>query len=298
MKSLFHAGFGCLLGLMTSCSDSSSDSKPAVDSTQIGAKGGLVSQDEASVDVPEGALSSPAKIGVAVSNVHVALPEGYVLAGPAIAFTPHGLTFDVPVTLTLPYSSSSEQLAVLRLEDEQDSTWDVLEGGKFSKGSATLDVTTFSIYAVAAQIAPSEGSGGAGGMSEGGGSAMADAGAANENAGAPGAGGAPTTVGDLSWSCDRTDTDGNGLRICSEYFYPAAIAELLGDKLVPGCPGAGNGILGDGCDTSDAVVGCLTHDVDDIPGVNVTNWFYMGTKEDLMNGVLCTEAGTEFIDPP
>src|SRR5258706_1372671 len=105
MKSVFRAGLFCALGLAASCSDSgSSGSKPTTDSSQIGKSGGVVSAaDEsvaASVDVPQGALPSAVKIGVAVSEVDVAPPDGYVLAGPPIAFTPHGLTFDVPVTLT------------------------------------------------------------------------------------------------------------------------------------------------------------------------------------------------------
>jgi hypothetical protein len=288
-------GFVGVLGLALSCSDSKSDDPgPTSDATKIGNDGGTVKGDKASVDVPEGALSDATKIGVAASDVDVAPPEGYTLVGTPIAFTPHGLSFEAPVTLTLPYSSSSDMLAVLRLEDEQDTTWDVVKGGTFADGSATVDVSTFSIYAVAAASEP-DGTGGAGGMSSG------TAGAAPDNEGgapAAAAGGAPSTaVGDLAWACDRTDTDGNGLHICSEYFYPAMIVKLVGDKIMKGCPGAGNGVVLDKCDTTGAVVGCKVHDADGIPGVTVLSWFYMGNKADIAGSKLCDNA-TEILDPP
>jgi hypothetical protein len=304
MKSLFYAGFACLLAVSISCSDSkTSDPISASDVGQIGSKGGTVTEGDASVEVPKGALSSPTKIGVAVSKVTVAAPDGYELVGPAIAFTPHGLTFDVPVTLTLPYTSSSTELAVLRLEDEKDKSWEVIEGGTFAKGSATLEVTTFSIYAVAAVSAAADGAGGAGGMSavgDVGGAPDSAAGASSaSDAGAPAAGGAPPAGdGDLTFACDRMDTDGNGLRICSDYFYPALVVQLAGGQIKKECPGAGNGVLLDACVTTGAVAGCFTHDVDGLPGVNVTNWFYAGTKVDLMNGKLCTETNSSWVDPP
>jgi hypothetical protein len=295
MRSLIHLGFVGALVLASSCSDSGSDDPAKTpDPTEIGADGGTVTQGNASVEIPEGALSEPIKIAVAASDVNVAPPDGYVLAGPPFAFTPHGTRFDAPVTLTLPYTSSSAALAVLRLDDEDDTSWEVVDGGTFAKGSATLDVTSFSIYAVAEESAEPAGMGGAGGMSTSG-----DAGSTPvENAGAPAAGGAPSVgVGDLTWSCDRMDTDGNGLRICSDYFYPAMIVKLIGD-LMPSCPGAGDGVLGEACDTSDAVGGCFSQDVDGIAGVTVTNWFYMGTADEIKNGILCTADNTTFVDPP
>ncbi len=294
MRIAFCLGLVGVLGLALSCSDSKSDdSGPKADASKIGTDGGTVKGDKASVDVPKGALSDATKIGVAASDVDVAPPEGYTLVGAPIAFTPHGLSFVVPVTLTLPYSSSSDSLAVLRLEDEQDTTWDVVKGGTFADGSATVDVSTFSIYAVATASAP-DGAGGASSMSTG------TAGAAPDTAGGapPAAGGAPSIgAGDVTWSCDRTDTDGNGLHICSDYFYPAMVVQLLGDKLVKGCPGAGNGVLLETCDTAGAVVGCKTNDVDGIPGVSVLNWFYAGKKADIAGSKLCDQA-TEILDPP
>lgn len=113
--------------------------------------------------------------------------------------------------------------------------------------------------------------------------------------GGGGAGGAGSGEGDLMFACDRMDTDGNGLRICTDYFYPALVVELA--SITPSCPGPGDGVLLDACDTTDAVIGCLARDADGLPGVNVTNWFYAGTADDIMNGVICSEDGVEFVEP-
>lgn len=249
--------------------------------------------DDAAVEIPEGALSDATKIAVTDSDVEVAAPEGYELAGPAIAFTPHGLSFDDDVTLTLPYASSASVLAVLRLDDEDDDSWEVVDGGTFARGVATLDVNHFSIYAVAAEVESPEGMGGTSGS---GGAPPATEGGmsgASESGGAPAAvGGAPAAGGDLSFSCDNRDDA--QLPLCTDHFYPALVVNLAG--ITPSCPEGA--VLGEGCDTTDAVIGCLAKDADGLPGVNVTNWFYTGTAEDIMNGVLCSEDGIEFVEPP
>lgn len=306
MKTLFQASLACVLGVMTSCSATDSKDKTP-DATKIGKDGGTVAAADvsASVEVPAGALPTATTIEVTESDVDVAAPSGYALAGPAIAFTPHGLSFSEPATLTLPYSSASAALVVLRLDDEDDTTWEVTPSGSFAKGKATLKVSHFSIYAVAEESetpaggggAPPVGEGGAPPVSEGGAPPVGEGGAPSSAAGAPSGGGAGPVSGDVEFSCDRMDT-GNGLHICSDYFYPANIVKLLGEDWGPACVGAGEGVLGEKCDTTEAVIGCLTKDVDGIPGVNVTNWFYMGTAEELMNGVLCDEEGTEFVNPP
>jgi hypothetical protein len=61
-----------------------------------------------------------------------------------VVFTPHGLTFKVPVTLTIPYASASADLVVLRLDDERDTTWEVLPA-TFEGGKARVQTTRFSV---------------------------------------------------------------------------------------------------------------------------------------------------------
>jgi len=78
----------------------------------------------------------------------VTLPVGVALAGPAIAFTPHGTSFDAAVAITLPYDGEPASPIILRLDDFDDDTWEVVDGGDFAGGEATLDVMGFSIYVV------------------------------------------------------------------------------------------------------------------------------------------------------
>lgn len=293
MKSIVRVGLASALCLAPSCSESTPADSPSPDPTSIGPDGGTVTGDDATVDVPEGALSDSTKITVAASDVEVAAPEGYELAGPAIAFTPHGLSFDDDVTLTLPYSSSADALAVLRLDDEDDDSWEMVAGGSFARGFATLDVNHFSIYVVAAEVDALEGMGGTNGSGGAQPATEGGMGGASESGGAPAAvGGAPPTSGDLSFSCDRREDV--QLSLCTDHFYPALVVNLAG--ITPSCPEGA--VLGEGCDATDAVIGCLAKDADGLPGVNVTNWFYTGTAEDIMNGVLCSEDGVEFVDPP
>jgi len=77
-------------------------------------------------------------------------PEGFALAGGAYAFTPHGQSFEEPVTIRVPYESSRLGKIVLWLEAPTDPKWGVLEEGPvYSMGIASIDVRSFSIYAVA-----------------------------------------------------------------------------------------------------------------------------------------------------
>src|SRR5262245_51748970 len=71
----------------------------------IGPDGGRVSgSDGASVEVPPGALAEPTEIGVnAVESGFPALPANVAPGGPVYAFTPHGQTFDLSVTVTVPF---------------------------------------------------------------------------------------------------------------------------------------------------------------------------------------------------
>ncbi len=116
----------------------------------IGADGGSVTGAGAEVMVPAGALEADVEISVASVDVSDAeLPEGFELAGDPIAFTPHGTSFEEAVTLTLPYDSDADSLTILRLDDEDDTTWEVVQGGSFDDGVATVEVNSFSIYGVA-----------------------------------------------------------------------------------------------------------------------------------------------------
>lgn len=189
---------GCALAIGVACSSNSGTTTTASGNvgsatTSVDADGATVEAGAASVEIPEDALTDSEEIGIEEADVDVDPPEGLSLAGPAVAFTPHGQTFEEPVTLTLPYESSSDDLVVLRLDDEEDTTWEQVEGGSFRNGEATVEVTSFSIYAVAEEES-SGGEGGSGG-DEATGGASAEGG---ESAGGSGAQGGDSGEGGSS----------------------------------------------------------------------------------------------------
>lgn len=105
------------------------------------------------VDVPAGALDSSTTITVAEADPAALQPEPdqIDLVAKPVVFTPHGLTFKVPVTLTIPYVSASKDLVVLRLDDERDTTWEVVPA-TFEGGKARIQTTRFSVYGVAQRL--------------------------------------------------------------------------------------------------------------------------------------------------
>src|SRR5262245_2127452 len=72
-----------------------------------GAAAATVSNGGAQVVVPAGALAQATQIAIAQTNTGApALPPDVTPVGPMFAFTPHGTTFAVPATVTLPYDPS------------------------------------------------------------------------------------------------------------------------------------------------------------------------------------------------
>jgi len=119
----------------------------------IGPEGGVVTGEQGiTVTIPAGALDSETTItaNVVEASGLPARPSGTTAAGPFVALTPHGTQFAMPVEVTLPYTSSSGSLTVLRIDDENDTTWEVLTGASFDGGIATVAVSRFSVLAVAA----------------------------------------------------------------------------------------------------------------------------------------------------
>jgi hypothetical protein len=119
----------------------------------IGPEGGAVTGEQGvTVTIPAGALASDTTIAANVVDASdlPAPPSGTTAAGPFVALTPHGTQFAMPVEVTLPYTSSSSSLTVLRIDDESDTTWEQLTGASFDGGTATVGLSRFSILAVAA----------------------------------------------------------------------------------------------------------------------------------------------------
>jgi hypothetical protein len=108
-----------------------------------------------SLEVPASALDAPLEIGVAIAENLAA--EGYAAAPSFVAgdfvanvvLTPHGTTFDAPVTVRVPYTGDPSDYVLLRADDADDDTWEAVGPITFADGIATFQVTTFSAYTIA-----------------------------------------------------------------------------------------------------------------------------------------------------
>jgi hypothetical protein len=100
----------------------------------------------ATVEIPAGAMPYDVDLQIAVVTPPTPLPAGAALQGEVFALTPHGVPFTAPVTITLP-APEADDLAVLRLNDDSDTTWDQVTAD-IGGGSAVLESWTFSYYAV------------------------------------------------------------------------------------------------------------------------------------------------------
>ena len=113
---------------------------------------GLEGDDEASVDVPAGAVAMSTDIEVAAANP-VMLPAivgtGAAAATEPVAFTPHGTSFSMPITISFTIDGGVPAGAVIvRLDDESDTDWELV-ASTIDGDVISAEVTSFSIYTVA-----------------------------------------------------------------------------------------------------------------------------------------------------
>ena len=114
---------------------------------EVGTAGGTVQAGAASVMIPKDALTAMVEVSVSEAGMATAaVPAGSTASSPAVAITPHGQTFKVPVTLTIPYDGQGD--TVLRLADDKDDTWEPVDGVTFGADTVQVQTTTFSIYIV------------------------------------------------------------------------------------------------------------------------------------------------------
>jgi hypothetical protein len=115
-------------------------------SKTIGPAGGTVSDPSgASAAVPAGALSTSVAIEVeTVTSGYPALPAGWELLGPVVAFTPHGQTFSSPVTVTVPFT---EAPGAMLATAAPGGAWDTVVDATRDGETFTAATSHFSFYA-------------------------------------------------------------------------------------------------------------------------------------------------------
>lgn len=116
----------------------------------IGAAGGTVQGPNGSkVVIPSGALAVVTQIAVDQTTAGAPpLPPGLTPIGQMFAFTPHGTTFAVPVTVTMPFDPASVPAGVTPalFKTNAQNQWERVVNATFGASSVSGQVTSFSNF--------------------------------------------------------------------------------------------------------------------------------------------------------
>ena len=152
LRSIYRLAAACLLLGLGACGGGGSGDDdggtPPPPPPGIGAAGGTVTgPDGAVVEIPAGALSASTPIAIEqTSSGSPVLPGGLTTAGAMFAFTPHGTTFAVPVTITVPFDPAAIPAgATPRLfKTNSSNQWEPVANAVFGASTVTAEITGFS----------------------------------------------------------------------------------------------------------------------------------------------------------
>ena len=109
------------------------------------------------VFIPPGTLTNDVVISIQTGNTNSNFDLKY-----KASFLPHGLLFNSSnaVQITIPYEENNNNLTFLKLDDNNDTTWNVpdnstcqeLPCGEFSNGVGILNVNSFSSYGIGCHL--------------------------------------------------------------------------------------------------------------------------------------------------
>ena len=150
---IFAAGFDC----GGSGSNGSGGSEP------IGSEGGIYEfEDGASIEIPAGALDEGAEVSITYTEIDPGVTEGWWPLGPIFNFSPKGVEFAVPITVTLPYNPNlfpgelDESDAVIMFQ-EDDGDWENREGMLDTENNLiTVEITELGIFGAGIEVCPDE----------------------------------------------------------------------------------------------------------------------------------------------
>jgi len=160
LKRSFLGGVLVVMLAVGACKDDPAPAPTPVPSTtpsvtkEVSSTGGQVALPGGqTLDIPAGALDTPTKIEIAEADPAKIQPKPAQIdfVTKPVVFTPHGLKFKVPITVTLPYTSDRTDLVVLRLDDEKDTTWEIVPS-TFEGGKARFQTSRFSYYIVGLRL--------------------------------------------------------------------------------------------------------------------------------------------------
>ena len=151
--SFFRAASYAAALALTACSHSDSPPPPLpLPIPMIGPAGGTATgPNGAQVVVPANALAANTAIAVDQSSAgSPALPVGMNAFGPIYAFTPHGTTFAVPVTITVPFTAAMVPAGATPalFKTNAAGAWEPVANAVANAGTMTAQVTSFSFLIV------------------------------------------------------------------------------------------------------------------------------------------------------
>ncbi len=133
--------------VVVACKSNSISSGTTTGSNVIGPNGGVVTlADGAEVRIPAGALTKDTTITVAVAGPSEYPSAGlYTFASKVYSFTPHGLKFNTAVVIDIPFTPTTDLVA---LHADPGGQWAPVTA-MIGATSAEVSATSFSLYAVA-----------------------------------------------------------------------------------------------------------------------------------------------------
>ena len=134
------------------CGTKNTDGPDPAGGTVVGPSGGTVTGPSgAQVVIPPGALGSDTRILIEPVTVGApSLPTGFTAGGQKYALTPHGTTFAVPVTVTVPFDPTLVPVGRTPAfyKTNAQNEWEEIPNAAFGAASVSAQVTTFSIFTV------------------------------------------------------------------------------------------------------------------------------------------------------
>jgi alpha-tubulin suppressor-like RCC1 family protein len=121
----------------------------------VGPAGGTVmGANGAQVVIPPGALPANTSIVITQSSAGApSPPQGFTAFGDMYAFTPHGSNFSMPVTVTVPFNSTSVPAGATPMlyKTNAQNQWEPVAGATFGASAATAQVSSFSFFLIGNQ---------------------------------------------------------------------------------------------------------------------------------------------------
>ena len=145
---IIHFAVACFVLTLAACGGGGGGGGTQQTGTVIGAAGGTVAgPNGAKVVIPAGALATDITINIEQTSAgSPPLPSGFSVSGQMFAFTPHGTSFAVPVTLTLPFDPASVPAgrAPALYKTNAQNQWEQVANATFNADTVIAQVSSFS----------------------------------------------------------------------------------------------------------------------------------------------------------